>query len=54
MKSEEKIPVIISQMKYQVKEIIVSIPAEFLQRVIGELSHRIQNYIAARRRLFEK
>jgi len=38
----------------QVKEIILSIPAEILQRVIKEFSRRIRNCIAARGRLFEK
>ena len=33
---------------------IVSIPLEILQRVIGELSLRIQNSIVARERMFEK
>jgi len=44
----------ISQMKDQAKEIIESIPAEILQRVIGEFSRRILNSIVARGRLFEK
>ena len=55
MKSEEKkIPAKISQMKDQVKEIIVSIPAKILQRAIGKFSRCIRNCIAARGRLFEK
>ena len=40
--------------KELVKEIIESIPAEILQRVIGEFTRRIRNYIVARGRLFEK
>ena len=51
---EKNIPATISQMKNQVKEIIVSIPVEILQRVIGEFSRRIRNCIVARRILFEK
>ena len=50
--NQEKIPATISQMNEQVKEIIESIPAEILQRVIGELSRRIRNSIVTRRVLF--
>jgi len=50
----EKIPATISRMNEQVKEIIESIPAEILQRVIREFSRRIRNSIAARVGLFEK
>ena len=51
---QKKIPATISQMKVQVKEIIESIPAGILQRVIGEFSRRHRNCIVARGRLFEK
>ena len=51
---EKNIPATYSQMKDQVKEIIVSITAEILQRVIGKFSRRIQNCIVAREILFEK
>ena len=44
----------IIQMKEQVKEIILSIPVEIQQRVIGELSRRIRNSIVARGKKFEK
>ena len=44
----------ISQINERVEDIIESIPAEFLQRVIGEFTRRIRNYIVARGRLFEK
>jgi len=54
MKSGEKILATISQMKEQVKEIIVSIPVEILQRVIAEFSRRIRSCIIARGRIFEK
>ena len=54
IKSEVKIPATTSQMKEQVKEIIESIPAEILQRVIGEFTRCIRNCIVARGRLFEK
>ena len=40
--------------KEQVKEIIESIPAEILQRVIGEFSRRIRNCIVARGGLYKK
>ena len=52
--NQEKISVTISQMKEQGKKIIESIPAEILQRFIGEFSRRIRNFIVARGRLFEK
>ena len=52
--NQEKFPDTISQMKDQVKEIIGSIPAEIMQRVIGEFSRCILNCIVARGRLFEK
>ena len=54
MKSEEKNPVTISQMKEQVKEIIESINAEILQRVIGEFSRCIRNCVVAKEGLYEK
>ena len=54
MKTGKKIPATISQMKEQVKEMIVSIPVKILQRVIGELSHRTRNSIVARGRMFER
>ena len=41
-------------MNEQVKEIIESISAEILQRVIGEFSRRIRNFIVASGGLFEK
>ena len=41
-------------MKDEVEDIIVLIPAEILQRVIGEFSRRIRNCIVDRKRLFEK
>ena len=41
-------------MNKQVEEIIEYIPAEIMQRVIGEFSHRIRNCIVAREGLFEK
>ena len=41
-------------MKEQVEENIELIPAEILERVIGEFSRRIRNYILARGGLFEK
>ena len=41
-------------MKEQVKEIIESINAEFLQRGIGEFSRRIRNCIVARGGLYER
>ena len=40
--------------KEQVKDIIDSIPAEILQRVIGEFSRRIRNCVVAKEGLFEK
>ena len=42
---QKKIPATIIQMKEQVKEIIVSIPAEILRRLIGELGRRIQTLL---------
>ena len=50
----KKNPATITQMNEQVKEIIESIPAEILQRVIGEFSRCIRNYIVARGGLFEE
>ena len=41
-------------MNEQVNEIIESIPAEIMQRVIGEFSRRNRNYDVARWILFEK
>ena len=41
--NQERIPATISQMNEQVKEIIKSIPAEILQRVIAEFNCRIWN-----------
>ena len=52
--SRKKIPATISHIKDQVKEIIESIPAEILQRVIGELSRRIRNCFVVKGGLFEK
>ena len=52
MKSGKK-SATISKMKEQVG-IIESIPAEILQRVIGESSRRNQNCIVARQELFQK
>ena len=43
--NQERIPATISQMNEQVKEIIESIRAEILQRVIGEFYRRIQNIL---------
>ena len=44
----------ISQLKEQVKEIIVSIPVESLRRVIGKIEPLHLNSIVAKRRMFEK
>ena len=52
--NRKKNPATSSQMKEQIKEIIESIPAEILQRIIGEFNRRIRNCIVARWRLFEK
>ena len=52
--NQEKIPAMISQINGRVKEIIGSIPAEILHRVIGEFSCRIRNCIVTRGGLFEK
>ena len=52
--NQEKLPATISQMNKQVKEIIESIPAEILQRVIRDLSGHIRNCIVAGGGLFEK
>ena len=54
LNQQKKIPATLSPMKDQVMEIIKSIPAEILQRVIGEYSRCIRNCIVARGRLFEK
>ena len=45
LNQQKKIPATISQMKDQVKEIIVSIPVEILRRVIGKLSCRIETIL---------
>ena len=45
MKSGEINPATISQMMYQIKEIIESYPAEILQRVIEEFNSLIRNFI---------
>ena len=45
MKSGEKNACKINQMKEQVNEIIVSIPVEILQRLIGEFTRRIQTLL---------
>ena len=51
--NEKKNPASISQMNEKVKDIIESIPAEILQRVIGQFSRRIRNCILTREGLFE-
>jgi len=52
--NQEKITATIRQINEQVKEIIESIPAEILQRVIGKFSRRIRNSIVAKIELSEK
>ena len=52
--NQEKVPASINQINELVKEIIESIPAVILQRVIEEFSRRIRNYIVARRGISEK
>ena len=47
-------PATFRQMNEQVKEIIETIPAEILQRVIGEFNRRIRNCVVARGRFFKK
>ena len=54
LNQQKKISATISQMKDQVEEIIESIHAENLQRVIGEFSRRIRNCNVVRGRLFGK
>ena len=56
MKDEirKKNPIMISQMKKQVKKIIESIPSEILKYFIGEFSRRIRNCIVAWGGLFKK
>ena len=51
---KEKNPPTITQMKEELNEIIASILAEMLQRVIGDFSRRIRICIVARKKLYEK